>query len=218
MAIICTAVRKNSDFGVKRMNNYYLSEHITLLERVFSFAYQHKYALKVVEKEVSYSSFFQLIEKRDYFSAFIDDGSLIKNIFHVSNFDLMQTPTYNQCLWAAEAYLRIQEKTKLTFEAIFLYIPIAKMYDYFPLFHEMDFIQIINEFERLYNEKSTFDILISSYNYSLKYVSEVANLPYDSLYSYKTRRRDIKKISAESAVLLANLFNVRIETLLELNV
>lgn len=218
MAIICTAVRKNSDFGEKRMNNYYLSEHIALLERVFSFAYQHKYALKVVEKEVSYSSFFQSIEKRDYFSAFIDDGSLIKNIFHVSNFDLMQTPTYNQCLWAAEAYLRIQEKTKLTFEAIFLYIPISKMYDYFPLFHEMDFIQIVDEFKRLYFNQSVLNILLTSYNYSLKYVSEILSLPYDSLYSYKTRRRDIKKISGEASYLLASLFHVRIETLLELHI
>ena len=90
------------------------------------------------------------------------------------------------------------------------------MFDYFPIFHEMDFSQIIDEFNRLYNSRSVLDLLMSRYKYSVGYVSNSIGLPYDTLYSYKQRRRDIKKINAEIAYRLSALFRVRIETLLEI--
>ncbi len=92
------------------------------------------------------------------------------------------------------------------------------MYGYFPIFHEMDFSQIINEFKRLYSLNSVLSILLTNYGYSLKYVSKETGISYNSLYSYKERRRDIKKINGKDAYLLASLFRVRIETLLELRV
>ena len=53
----------------------------------------------------------------------------MKEIFPEISVDLDNTPVHNQCLWAAESYIRIQEKTGLTFEAIFLYIPIDKSWN-----------------------------------------------------------------------------------------
>lgn len=197
------------------MNSNYFYEYVELLERVLSVAYKNKYSTKMVERAVAYSSFFQKIEK-DNSAPIIDDKALIQDLFNDEQIDLLSTPTYNQCLWAAESYLQIQQETKLTFELIFLYIPIDIMYSYFSIYHEMDFTHIINEFKRLYEDYSVFDILLKNYNYSVKYVSDYLRLSYDTLYSYKERRRDIKKISAESAFLLANLFKVRVETLLEL--
>lgn len=92
-----------------------------------------------------------------------------------------------------------------------------KMYEYFPLFHEMDFSQIINEFKRLCSLESIFSIVINRYGYSLKYVSSETDISYESLYSYKQRRRDIKKMNAADAARLASFLRVRIETLLELS-
>ena len=199
------------------MNSHYFYEYVELLERVLSLAYQNKYSTKMVEHVISYSSFFQKIEKeKNEYASIIDDISLIKSLFNEDNIDLSSIPTFNQCLWAAESYLYIQKETRLSFEAIFLYIPIEMMYQYFPLYHEMDFSQIVEEFKRLYKKRSVLDILLSNYNYSVKYIAEKINISYDTLYSYKQRRRDIKKMSADSAYLLANIFKTRIETILEL--
>ena len=148
----------------------------------------------------------------------IGDIDLIKVLFPDQNINLLDVPTYNQCLWSAEAYLRIQGATGLTFEAIFIYLPIGKMYELFSLYHEMDFSEVINLFNDLYKEKSVFAILLKRYKYNLVYVSNVTGIPYDTLYSLKHRRRDIKKVSVEVITNLSRIFRVRIETIAEIRI
>ena len=201
------------------MNDNYLFEYANLLERVLSFAHQNKYSLNATEKAISYSMFFQNVEKSGgVFAPIIEDSVLVKQLFPEITCDLSTVSTYVQCLWAAEAYLWIQEETKLTFECIFLYLPIQRMYDYFPLYHEMDFSQIVNEFIRLYQEKSVLALLIEKYHYLLVDVAEECSCSYDVLFSYKQRRRDIKKASVSLIYKLARLFHVRMATISALEV
>ena len=199
------------------MNNNYLSEYIDLFERLLSTAYLKNYSSRMVERVISYSSFFQRIEKEhDGYASIIDDTSLVRTLYEDSSIDLMEVPSFNQCAWAAESYIRIQEETHLTFEAIFLYIPIDKMYTYFVLYHEMDFSQIVDEFKSRLEANSVLDVLLSQHDISLKDIAEELGISYETLYSYKQRRRDIKKMPADLAYSLANILKVRLETLLEL--
>lgn len=198
------------------MNSQYLNEYASNLERILSIGYEYNYSTPSLERSISYSSYFQNIEKDNKgFAPITNDVTLIKDLFPNLKVDLLNMPHYNQCLWAAESYLRIQGETGLTFECIFLYIPINKMYEYFPLYHEMDFSHIIDEFKRLYAEKSAFQLLVERYHYSLSNLSKEIDVSYDMLYSLKLRRRDIKKTSVEIVARLSQVFNVRIETIAE---
>lgn len=198
------------------MNSQYLYEYANIFERVLSLAYENNYSTPSLERLISYSSYFQNIEKdKNGIAPIVSETSLIKDFFPSLKVNMLEIPTYNQCLWAAESFLRIQGETGLTFECIFLYIPINKMYEYFPLYHEMDFSQIIKEFKRLYSEKSVLGLLIDRYHYSLTDVAKQIGVSYDLLSSLKQRRRDIKKASVEVVVKLSQLLNVRIETLSE---
>lgn len=196
------------------MNSNYLYDYVNLLERVFSFGYKTNYSTSAIERAISYSSFFQKIEKNE--SPIINDSLLLTTLFQENSINLEAIPVYNQCLWAAEAYLRIQDECRLSFEAIFLYIPINKMYDYFPLYHEMDFSHIVKEFLSLYEKKSVFSLLLDKYSFALNNVSNDICISYETLYSLKQRRRDIKKISVETGKAIADYFNVRLETLAEI--
>ena len=199
------------------MKDNNIDEYIVQLERLLSFAYANQYSLGMLERAISRSPYFQDIEREDEgISPSMNEYTLIGQVFGDKKTDLMDVETYKACSWAAEAYMRIQKETRLTFEAIFLYIPIRKMYDYFYLYHEMDFTQIIKEFKRIHSEKSIFSILLSKYGYKLKYVSEELDIPYSSLFSYKQRNRDIKKMNVDHACSLAAIFHVRVETLVEL--
>ena len=90
------------------------------------------------------------------------------------------------------------------------------MYEYFPLYHEMDFSQIIKEFKRLFSIKSTLGLLIEKYHYHLTNIAKQIDVSYDVLSSLKNRRRDIKKTSVEIVAKLSQVFNVRIETISEI--
>ena len=198
------------------MNSIYLYDYANWFERVLAVAYVRQYSLNGLERLISYSPFFQKIERDSLMAPVIDDYTLIRTFFPYMKINLDEIPVYNQCLWAAESYLRIQKETGLTFEAIFLYCPIKKMYEYFELFHEMDFSQIVNEFKGLYLKQSILDILLKRFKYTIAYVTEKTSISSETLYSVKSRRRDIKKLNVESVTKIANVFNVRIETIAEL--
>ncbi len=198
------------------MNNQYLYEYTNILEHILSVGYEYNYSTSSLERLISYSSYFQNIEKDNRgFAPIINDVTIINDFFPNLKIDLLKTKHYNQCLWAAESFLRIQGETGLTFECIFLYISINKMYEYFPLYHEMDCSHIIKEFKRLFEEKSALGLLIEKYHYSLTDIAKQTGISYDLLSSLKQRRRDIKKTSVEVVARLSRIFNVRIETIAE---
>ena len=199
------------------MNSQYLYEYANVLERVLSVGYECNYSTPAIERLISYSSYFQGIENDgDGFAPITTEAALIHSFFPDFKTDLMKVASYNQCLWAAEGFLRIQGETGLTFECIFLYLPINKMYEYFPLYHEMDFSHIIEEFKRLFDERSALGLLIEKYHYSLTDVAKRIGASYDMLSSLKQRRRDIKKASVEVVARLSRVFKVRMETISEI--
>ena len=199
------------------MNSTYLYDYTNLFERVLSVGYCLCYCTSAIERAISYSSFFQKVENdKDTFAPIIVDSLLVKEIFPEYDVNLLTTPIYNQCLWAAEAYLRIQGESQLTFEAIFLYIPIAKMYGFFPLYHEMDFSHIVQLFFELYRQKSVLSLLIEKYGYTIVDISKASSVSYETLYSLKQRRREMKKVNVDTVRTIANILRVRIETLAEL--
>ena len=103
------------------MNANYLYEYVDIFERVLSFAYVKKYSTDAVERFISYSSFFIGIESnQNDLGPTLDDKTVVGLIYSCDASNLELAPFYAQCLWAAEAYLRIQHNFGLTFDAIFL--------------------------------------------------------------------------------------------------
>ena len=201
------------------MRYSYLLEYADLFARVLSIGYEKEYTTSSIERLISYSPYFQAIEKDQLgFAPIITDVALIRALFPDLNINLTNRPIYIQCMWAAESYLRIQGETGLTFECIFLYIPLNKMYSYFPIYHEMDFSHIVNEFKRLYQEQSALSIIMDKYGYSIEEFADRTKISYETLYSLKKRRRDIKKISVAVASVLSYALHVRLETVCELKI
>ena len=188
--------------------------YVNMLERVLSFGYKTKYTFNVIEHYISHSSFFLVLEKDVIDSAlFMSDEQLVKSIYSDS-IPLNEVPVYRQCLWAAEAYLTILKETHLAFEAMFLYLPLEKMYQMFDLYHEMDFSLVVEEFNNERQSSSILEKVLQKYHLSISKVSKETNIPYATLSSLKEKQRDMKKTNLETAVKLAAYFRIRVETLL----
>ena len=201
------------------MRYSYIDEYAELFSIILSVGYKKQYTTNSIERAISYSPYFQAIEKDVLqIAPLVNDKVLVKTIYPDLNIDFSKITLYVHCVWAAESYLRIQGETGLTFECIFLYIPLKKMYEYFPIYHEMDFSHILNEFQRLYKTQSALSLILDRYGYSIEDVCKKTNIPYETLYSFKKRRRNIKKISVEVASALSYALNKRIETICELKV
>ena len=201
------------------MRYSYFYDYAALLTRVLSIGYKKEYTTSSIERLISYSSYFQQVEKDKYILApIITEKDLINSFYPDLVDEINKYQIFVQCMWAAESYLKIQGKTGLTFECIFLYIPLAKMYQYFPVYHEMDFLQIINLFMEKHNEQSVLEILSERFGYKTSDISHLAQIPYNTVQSLKLRRRSFKKSNVEIVYKLASLFKVRIETIAELEI
>ena len=63
------------------MNSQYLYEYSNILERVLSFGYEYNYSTPSLERLISYSSYFQSIEKDSSgFAPIINSDELIKEL------------------------------------------------------------------------------------------------------------------------------------------
>ena len=201
------------------MNEYYLYEYANLLERVLSYGIKTLVTEDHLEKMIGRCEFFQTIEKSgEGYAPITNDETLIKILFPSNKIDLKDVPIYTMSLWASESYIRIQNYTKLSFEAIFLYMPLEYMYSLFPVYHEMDFSHIINLFLEKEKEKSVLEILCEKFGYKTKDVAKLTHIPYDTINSLKLRRRCFRKTNVEIAYKLASLFRVRIETISEIQI
>ena len=195
------------------MDDRHFYEYSKILERILSVGVKYNYSHNVIERCVAYSGFFRLVESSQHgIEPLGNEQDLINAFFPERSINANEVPVYNCCLWAADAYMWIQYKTNLSFEAIFLIMPLEVMYNRFPIYHEMDFTHIVNHFLERQKEKTIFAILLERFGYKLNYVAEKTGISKDTLCSFKQGKRDIRKANVDTVSKLANLFHVRIET------
>ena len=97
----------------------YLHEYTDDLERVLSLGYHCGYSASALERKIAYSSFFLKLEDDGLgLPPIVHDEDLVNEVLSEIKTPLKDVPVYNPCLWAAEAFLRIQLETRLTFECI----------------------------------------------------------------------------------------------------
>ena len=92
------------------------------------------------------------------------------------------------------------------------------MYEYFILYHEMDYSKIISLFWELYRKESVLSLLIEQYGFSLIYISTETGFSYSTLSALKTRQRKIGSLNVRDLLKLSKLLHVRAETLSEFQI
>lgn len=193
----------------------YRSDIIDTLGEILSIAYHHEYATSVIESRIAHSPFFIAIEQNiDSPTLYMSSSKLINSIFYDIKID-GKIELFNQTLWAAELYIRIQDKTHLTFEAIFLYLPLEKAYEMYSVYHEMDFSQSVNYFMSLKKENSVLSMAMRKNKINGHELAKCCNLSYPTISALRQEKRDINKVQAKSLYKISNCLHLRLESLLK---
>jgi len=201
------------------MKEEHLYDYIDIVERVLAYIYVQKIYLKYAEHQISYSPFFQGLEKDDRVNNLYQIGEeIVADMFPKISHDFSNVGSYVQSLWAAEVLLRLQIYSHLTFEAIFIYMPLDLIYQCFFVYHEMDFAHMEQRFDEERAKTSVLGFLLKRRKIKMSDLSKKLSIPYQTLLSLKNRRLDIKKTSFDTVYKLATYFNVRPETIVEIEV
>ena len=186
-----------------------------VMEIILSFGHDYKFFSEVIERRISYSDFFIAIENKiDVPILYSNTNKILSSFYYELDTSKWSYKIYNQCSWLSELYLKIQRKTGLTFEAIFLYLPINDGLNMFPIYHEMDFQHSIDSFNERYQKHSILFNVMKKSRISIGELANESGLSYSMISSLRTRQKNIGRVAAENLFKIAKCLNVRIETLL----
>ena len=102
---------------------------------------------------------------------------------------------------------------KITFESLFIVLPIDKTINMYPLYHEMDYLQTL-EFVKNKIKYSVLDEIMTFKSLSTQKLSRLSGVSFSTISALRYGKRDINKLEASSLLKLANALRVKVESLL----
>ena len=128
---------------------------------------------------------------------------------------LDKSPEY----WSGWAIAFYQWYSGKTFERIFEYIDIEELLNMYPVFHEMDIMQFVDEVDKKIASRGTgtrLSIIRKYAGLTQKELSEISDVPLRQIQLFEQRQRDINKCQAETLLRLSKALKCNIEDILEI--
>ena len=150
----------------------------------------------------------------ELFIKMVEESGLSINI-PAEEMYLDKSPEY----WSGWAIAFYQWYSGKTFERIFEYIDIEELLNMYPVFHEMDIMQFVDEVDKKIASRSTgtrLSIIRKYAGLTQKELSEVSDVPLRQIQLFEQRQRDINKCQAETLLRLSKALKCNIEDILEI--
>ena len=192
----------------------YISKYSDTLAEIIALAKLDKYSFEYIEKTLSSSKMIDEFEYSDItLIAFTSLSRLYRSLFPDAKASINDIALFDSSYWIGETYIRIFLKYKLTFEAIFTYLPLEIMERQYALYHEMDEGQFDEYFESLLKENILSKIM-SKKSITSVLLAKKTGISLSTIRSLKEGKRDIHKISADKLEKIAAALNIKLRTLL----
>ena len=192
----------------------YIEKYQNVLTYILGRSIIHGFSFSFIERNIAYSITFSEFEKSNVTHiAFDPNENIYKELFDDENNGYEENP-YDIYGWLGHVYIYLFLEFKITFEMLFIALPIETAIQMYPVYHEMDISQLKNYFlERL--QPSSLSLIMKKRNFTMKQLSERTNIPFATIRSLKLGYRDIDKLEVFKTVLIASALNVKIESLLK---
>ena len=198
------------------MNNYDIEKVKYIFARLFVTAIQNETNLTAFTRGLTNSDFVKKIEANkydDYFNKSITD--IFESIVTTYIREDDSFGVYNDAYWSGISYFNLYLKTNKPFSYIFLKLPLEKMLDIYPVYHEMDFSSFYELFQQLEQEKTILRLLCEQYRKSLSKISKATGISVNTLMKYNASDEALYKASFQNIIKIANYFDVSISLFIE---
>lgn len=198
------------------MNNYDIEKVRYIFARLFVTAIQNETNLMAFTRSLANSDFIKKIEADKYDDYF--NKSIIEIFESIVTCYIREDDSfgvYNDAYWSGVSYFDLYLKTHKPFSYIFLKLPLERLLDIYPVYHEMDFSSLYEFFQQLEQDKTILHILCEQYHASLSKISKATTISVNTLKKYNTSDEALYKASFQNIVKIANYFDVPISLFIE---
>lgn len=177
--------------------------------RLFVLAIQNKANFFSFTNSLAASVFLEKIEKGrydDYFNRPLTDlfYDVTGNRIHEDK----SYGVYNDAYWCGHCYFELFLRTRKPFAYLFLKLPLEKLMDLYPIYHEMDFSSLLEFFEKREKEKTILRLLCEQKKTTLPRLSEVTGIAVPTLSKYKVSDKALYRASFQMIMAIADYFEV----------
>ena len=181
------------------------------LSSIFYYGFSNGYSSTTIEERLINSKYISSLEKGS--SAFLireTTESLIELVFNVqvNEEDLLQTNPLS--LWFGEVYTKLFFSFNKSFSFLFLFLPLSKAEDLFPLYHEMDYSQVVDYFAKMVEKENILTLLLKKKNISVRQLSALTGIKYYTLVGFTRNNENIYDAKFDSIFKISEILEVNI--------
>ena len=176
--------------------------------RLFVMAIQNEINFLAFTSSLERSVFANLIEEDVYDDYF--NTPLTRIFFDITKMHIEKDESfgiYNDAYWCGYSYFELQQRLKKPFSYLFLKLPLSKMMDIYPIFHEMDFSALLEFFEKEKDKKTILRALCEQRRCSLSKVSASTGINQATLSKYNADDEALLKGSFQNVYKISKYFN-----------
>jgi len=176
--------------------------------RLFVMAVQNEINFLAFTASLERSAFANLIEEDVYDDYF--NTPLTRIFFDITKMHIEKDESfgiYNGAYWCGYSYFELQQRLKKPFSYLFLKLPLSKMMDIYPIFHEMDFSALLGFFEKEKDKKTILRALCEQRHCSLSKLSASTGISQATLSKYNADDEALLKGSFQNVYKISKYFN-----------
>lgn len=180
-----------------------------LFSRLFVIAFQNKANFLSFTSGLSKSELVKKLEFNEYDEYF--NKPLIDIFFDITGNQIKEDNSYgvyNDAYWCGYSYFELHLRTQKPFSYLFLKLPLTKMVDIYPIYHEMDFSSLLEYFVRLDREKTILRLLCENKGVSLTKLCYATGINRATLAKYNEDDDSLYKASFQNVMRIAAFFDV----------
>ena len=196
------------------LSDDYLNKYIDVFGYIFARAIDEEYSLPYIEKIISYSSLVDELENSNITTiAFSSSEKIYHDLFPLHDNNGFVYNPYDQFGWIGNIYIHLFLKYEITFELLFIILPIERALSLYKLYHEMDYSQVYDLFDELIGY-SYLDAILKKKNISSMELSKRSGVSFQTINALRYKKRDISKLESKLLFKISKGLRVKITTLL----
>ena len=177
---------------------------------LFFYGISHKYSFLAIEEKIYKSDIVKSLESNGS-STYLYRHTLQDIFIDIYGDDINIddiTKTNSISIWVAEAYIRLFFRYHKSFHYLFLVIHLEQMINLFDIYHEMDFDQLFELFEKKQKSFKLLNALIKEKNITIKQLNLLSSISEYTLYNYSKNNEKLYAASFNHIVTLSNILDV----------
>ena len=191
------------------LKNYYLPKVRELFCRLFVVAINERIHPNAFTFLLGKSEYVNEIENKHYDKA--DSTSLEELFLSVTKTELHEDNSFgvfNDAYWCGYTYFELHLRTKKPFSYLFLKLPLNRLLDMYPLYHEMDITQVENYIANREDENTIIKLLCKKKLVSMTKLSSETGISINTIKKYAASDTNLYAASFQNIVKIARFFDV----------